>query len=266
MSTHDPYANLADLYDSFAADDSFQVFYREWRDSLLAAVQKYNISVRILIDLACGTGNSTISWTKQPGWKVIGVDRSAAMLRMARKKSRHVQWYRQDLTKLNLKERADVITCHFDALNHILTRKALQQVFFKIAQTMNEGGLFQFDLNTEGWLRWLKAHEKLFWVGQNCFMAYNEYDPKQRIATFHQLWFIHKKRKLYEKRIVTVQETAFSTSEIRQMLKKAGMQLLKQEIQRKMEGIPIRILYLARRRSSHPDAPRHSILFEREPS
>jgi ubiquinone/menaquinone biosynthesis C-methylase UbiE len=246
MSTRDPYANLADLYYSFAADKSLQVFYREWRDSLLAAVQKYHVQVRVLVDLACGTGNSTIPWTKQAGWTVAGVDRSAAMLREARKKSRRIRWYCQDLTELDLQERADVITCHFDALNHILARQALQQVFSKVAQTLNKGGLFQFDLNTEYWLQWLRGREKLFWVGQNYMMAYNEFDPKQRVATFHQLWFA-KRGRLYEKREVTVQERAFSPSELRQMLKKAGLRLLKQEIQRQIKGKPIRMLDLARR-------------------
>ncbi len=247
MHATDPYANLAELYDSFAIDESLQIFYREWRDSLLAAIQKFQINVQVLVDLACGTGNSTIPWTNQRGWMVIGVDRSRAMLREARKKSSLVRWRRQDLTQLDLKERADVITCHFDALNHILSSQALQQVFLRVANTLNEGGLFQFDLNTEDWFQWLKVHEKLFRVGPNCFMAYNEYDSKQRIATFHQLWFL-KKRRLYEKREVTVQERAFTALEIRQMLKKAGLQLLKQEIQRQMEGKPIRMLYLARRR------------------
>jgi SAM-dependent methyltransferase len=168
------------------------------------------------------------------------------MLREARKKSRRIRWYCQDLIKLDLKERADVITCHFDALNHILARQALQQVFRKVAQTLNAGGLFQFDMNTEYWLQWLRGREKLFWVGQNYMMAYNEFDPKQRVATFHQLWFVKKGRR-YQKREVTVQERAFSPSELRQMLKKAGLRLLKQEIQRQIEGKPIRMLYLARR-------------------
>jgi SAM-dependent methyltransferase len=247
MPVDDPYANLAVLYDSLAAEDSLQVFYREWRDSLLAAIQKYKVAVHVLVDLACGTGNTTIPWTGQPGWKVVGVDRSAPMLRVAKRKSQRVRWYRQDLTKLDLEETADVVTCHFDALNHLLSARDLQRTFRRVAKTLNEGGLFQFDLNTGYFLQWLKVHEKLFRVGPNCFMAYHEYDSRRQVATFHQLWFL-KKGRLYEKREITVQERAFSTSEIRQMLEKAGLQLLKHEIQREMEGKPIRIIYLARRR------------------
>jgi SAM-dependent methyltransferase len=244
MKTNDPYANLADLYDMFAADVSLQAFYHEWRDSLLAAVRKYKVKVHVLVDLACGTGNTTVPWTRQRGWTVVGVDSSAAMLREARKKSGRVRWYRQDLRKLDLEECADVVTCHFDALNHVLDPQDLQQVFVNVAHTLNEGGLFQFDMNTESFFRWLRVHEKLFRVGPNCFMAYNEYAPRQRIATFHQLWFVPKGR-LYEKREVKVQERAYATDEIRRMLKKGGLRLLKSEIQRRMEGKPIRMLYLA---------------------
>jgi ubiquinone/menaquinone biosynthesis C-methylase UbiE len=90
-----------------------------------------------MVDLACGTGNTTIPLTRRRGWTVIGVDRSEAMLREARKKSRRVRWYRQDLRKLDLKERADVVTCHFDALSHILVPQDLQRVFFNAARILN---------------------------------------------------------------------------------------------------------------------------------
>jgi ubiquinone/menaquinone biosynthesis C-methylase UbiE len=245
-SAGDPYASLADLYDAETSDAAVQAFYDEWRDSLLKAVRQNEVPVRVLIDLACGTGNTTVPWTRQHGWTVVGVDRSAAMLRQARKKSRRVRWYRQDLTRLDLKERADVVTCHFDALDHILVPKDLERVFVRVARIMNEGGLFQFDMNTEHWFRWLRVHEKLFRVGPHFFMAYNEYDPKRRIATFHQLWFV-KRGGTYRKREVVVQERSYCTAEIRRMIKKAGLRLLKLKIQSKLEGRPIRMLYLARK-------------------
>jgi ubiquinone/menaquinone biosynthesis C-methylase UbiE len=246
VKDQDQYANLADLYDSLAADASLQAFYSEWRDSLLAAVRQYKVRVRVIVDLACGTGNTTVPWASQSGWNVIGVDRSIAMLRRARKKTSRVRWYCQDLRKLDLKECADLVTCHFDALNHVLDPQDLQKVFVNVARTLNEGGLFQFDMNTEAMFRWCKVHEKLFHIGPNCFMAYNEYDSKQRIGTFRQLWFV-RKGKLYQKRTVKVRERAYTAAEIHRMLKKAGLDLLKREIQRKMAGKPTRVLYLVRK-------------------
>jgi ubiquinone/menaquinone biosynthesis C-methylase UbiE len=245
-SAVDPYANFADLYDSEARDIAVRAYYEEWRKSLLSAVRQYEVKVRVMIDLACGTGNTTVPWTNQRGWTVVGVDRSAAMLREARKKSKGVRWYRQDMTDLRLRERADVMTCHFDSLDHILVPRDLRKVFVRVARTLNEGGLFQFDMNTEAWFRWLSVHEKLCRVGPHLFMAYNEYDPRRRIVTFHQLWFV-KKGRMYEKREIIVRERAYSIAGIRRMIKKAGLRLLKVEIQRKLEGKPIRLLYLVQK-------------------
>jgi ubiquinone/menaquinone biosynthesis C-methylase UbiE len=243
----DEYANFADLYDSETADPLIQAFYQEWTESLVRAVERFKVPVGVLVDLACGTGNSTVPWTKRRGWKVIGVDRSAAMLREARRKSGRVRWVCQDLTALAIDDRADVVTCHFDALNHVLEPGDLQQVFVNVARVLHEGGLFQFDVNTEHMLRWLGGHEKLFRVGRDYFVAHNEYDPKRGIATFHQLWFIRKGR-VYEKREVIVHERAYTTREIRRMLRHAGLQVLRQEVQRQIEGKPTRMLYVARKR------------------
>ena len=245
----DPYADFADMYDSEMSDPAIQAYYREWRKSLLDAVRRYGVKVRVMVDLACGTGNTTVPWTRQRGWTVIGIDRSAAMLREARKKSKAVHWYRQNLTELSLRERADVMTCHFDALDHILVPADLQKAFARVARTLNDGGLFQFDMNTEAWFRWLSVHEKLFRVGPNCCMAYNQYDSRRRIGTFHQLWFV-KKGRMYEKREIAVQERAYSIAEIRRMTRDAGLRVLKLEVQRKMDGKPTRLLYLTQKTRS----------------
>ncbi len=245
----DPYSNLADLYDLLTRDDEIQRFYRSWRQSLLEAVTRCKVDVHTLVDLACGTGNSAIPWTEQ-GWTVVGVDRSAPMLREARRKSQRVRWYRQDIAQLNLKERADVVTCHFDALNHILVPGELQKVFLGVARILNEGGLFQFDLNTDHWLRWLGAHEKLFRMDRNFMMAHNEYDRQRGVATFHQLWFLRRGR-LYAMREVIVRERAYSTAAIRGMIRKAGLRLVQATPQSRLEGRTTRMLYLARKSSAH---------------
>jgi len=82
---HDSYADLADLYDSMTSDRSLQAFYHEWTDSLLEALRRSKVRGRVFVDLACGTGNMAIPWSRRRGWTVVGVDRSSAMLRQAKK-------------------------------------------------------------------------------------------------------------------------------------------------------------------------------------
>jgi ubiquinone/menaquinone biosynthesis C-methylase UbiE len=154
----DPYRDIVDLYDEMTADPGLREFRQYWKKLLLQTISERKLRVRTLVDLMCGTGDSTIPWTRTAGWSVVGVDGSAAMLRQARKKSGRVRWYCQDIRKLRLDERAEVATCHFDALNHILSPEELQQVFHRVAGILDPGGLFVFDISTEHWFRWL--HER----------------------------------------------------------------------------------------------------------
>jgi ubiquinone/menaquinone biosynthesis C-methylase UbiE len=242
----DPYADLAGLYDSMANTEEICRYYSRWRSRLLSAIQQYRIPVRVLVDLACGTGNTAIPWVKQKGWTVIGVDRSPSMLREARKKSKRVRWIRQDIAKLSLDVKADVVTCHFDALNHILNAAELQKVFSGTARALNKGGLFQFDLSTDFWLRWLSVHEKLGRFGRNYCMSTNTYDAGKRIATFNQLWFV-KQGNAYRKREIKVQEAAYTRGQVRSMLRKAGFGTVKISPDVKIDGKTARLLYLARK-------------------
>ncbi len=239
----DPYRHLADLYDEMAADPELQKFYQYWRRLLLQAISKRKLNVRTLVDLMCGTGNSTIPWVRKEGWSIIGVDGSAAMLRQARRKSGQVRWYCQDVRRLRLKERAEVATCHFDALNHILSPEELQQVFHRVAGILDPGGLFLFDVSTEHWFRWLHEREKLSTIGKNYMMASNQYDPKSRIVEFRQLWFIPRGR-LYEKRLTRVRERPCTAREIRAMARTSGFRVLAVKQQVVLGGKPVRLAFV----------------------
>ena len=92
----DPYGQLAPLYDRMAADPGIRGLYREFRRALTDAAAARGLRPGVIVDLACGTGNTAIPWARARGRTVIGVDVSEAMLRVARKKSRCVRWVKQD--------------------------------------------------------------------------------------------------------------------------------------------------------------------------
>jgi len=240
----DDYADLADVYDALSGNRGVRSFYGVWRRTLLSAARQRGIRIGVLVDLACGTGNSTLPWTRQRGRTVVGVDRSEAMLREARLKSTTVHWHRQDLRQLRLPYRADAVTCHFDALNHILTAHDLDRVFHNVGALLRKGGLFVFDMNTEHMLRWLKGREKLFRVGEHVFMASNSLAERTGIATFRQLWFV-KAGKHYERRDIAVRERSYRDRDIKAMLRRAGMRLVEVIVQVVIEGRPARKIYLA---------------------
>jgi ubiquinone/menaquinone biosynthesis C-methylase UbiE len=230
-----------------AADPGIRVMYREFRRALTTAAAAHHIRPRVIVDLACGTGNTAIPWAGARGRTVIGVDVSEAMLRVARRKSRRVTWVKQNLTNLALGVTADAVTCHFDALNHVLDVKDLRRVFANTARLLRPGGLFLFDLNTRFFLEWLSTCEKLFRAGPNVFTAYNAFDRKTGIATFNQLWFV-KHSKLYRRILVTVKERSFEDAELRRMLRVSGLHLEEIRVVRRLKGRPIRKLYVTVKR------------------
>jgi ubiquinone/menaquinone biosynthesis C-methylase UbiE len=244
QNVRDPYRELAPLYDLMAADPGIQAVYAGFQSSIREAMRTHRVRPRVVVDLACGTGNTTVPWLSASGRTVIGVDRSEAMLRVGRRKSARVRWIRQDLERFRLDAQADVVTCHFDALNHVLEADGLRRVFANVARILRPGGLFQFDLNTLFMLRWLSTSEKLCRVGPHAFTAYNEFDAASGIATFHQLWFVRQGR-LFRKVEVSVRERAFGDAEVRRMLREAGLHLERVTVQRRLKGRPIRKIYLA---------------------
>lgn len=243
----DPYRHLAPHYDLMAADPGIRALYREFRRALAEAAAARRLRPRVIVDLACGTGNTAIPWAGARGRTVVGVDVSEAMLRVARRKSRRVRWVRQDLRDLSLDVTADAATCHFDALNHVLDANDLRRIFANTARLLHPGGLFVFDLNTRFFLEWVSTSEKLFRAGPHVFTAYNAFDRKTGVATFHQLWFV-KHAKLYRRVLVTVKERAFEDAELRRALRDSGLHLEEARVVRRLKGRPIRKLYVAVKR------------------
>jgi SAM-dependent methyltransferase len=239
----DPYRDLADVYDEMASDPELQKFYKYWRQLLLQTISERKLKVRTIVDLMCGTGNTTIPWIRKAGWSVIGVDGSASMLLYARKKSDRVRWYCQDIRKLRLKERAEVATCHGDSLNHILSPEELQEVFNRVADILDPGGLFLFDISTEHLFRWLHERDMLSRIGKNYMVSSNQYDAKSRIVEFRLLWFIPRGR-LYKKRQVRVQERPYTVGEIREMARESGFRVLTVKKQWVLDGKPVRLAFI----------------------
>jgi SAM-dependent methyltransferase len=157
-----------------------------------------------------------------------------------------VRWCRQDLRRLRLPERADVVTCHFDALNHVLREGDLQRVFDRVARVLVPGGLFQFDLNTRRMLRWLGGRQKLLRAGPHWYVADNDFDPSTGVATFRQHWFVAQGR-LYRRMEITVRERAYDDRTLRRQLRRAGLALVRVWCQRGVQGRPARKVYLALR-------------------
>jgi SAM-dependent methyltransferase len=137
----DEYAPFADIYD-------------EWAQGMTADVPFYaglaNEADGPIVELAVGSGRVAIPVAKETGRKVIGIDRSSAMLSQARERVAaagvDVELREQDMREFELDEPAALVYCPFRALLHLPTWADRRQVFERVAAAVRPGGRFAWNV------------------------------------------------------------------------------------------------------------------------
>jgi SAM-dependent methyltransferase len=141
-----PYTGFARPYDTLLGEAMLPLVKRnfEW------LVRQYGMHFRSAADVACGTG-TFVRYLCQWGIPVFGVDRAMAMLRIAVQKNRGngTKFLQQDLRRLQLPYPVDLITCHFDSLNYLLSTRDLLQALCRFRTNLTQGGYTIFDMVTD---------------------------------------------------------------------------------------------------------------------
>src|SRR5512143_3095778 len=171
-----PYSVFAEFYDQIAAPLRRPNLRARAKIKILLPLLQYrtpNREPRVFCDLCCGTGTSALEFARR-GLRGYGVDASLHMLSVARAKFARagvrVETIHADMRKFRLPETVDLITCEFDAINHLKHKRDLQAVAKSVARALKPGCMFFIDANTQ------RAFEKLSvnnWIlqGHGFFMA-----------------------------------------------------------------------------------------------
>src|SRR5262249_50342723 len=136
---------------------SYDVLYRD-KDylaecALLGRVfQKYGEgSIKSILDLGCGTGNHSIPLAQQ-GYEVVGVDRSADMIALARNKAtqgrieKSVLFHQGDLRSTDLGRRFDAVLMMFAVLGYQRENADVLAALATAHRHLRKGGLLVFDI------------------------------------------------------------------------------------------------------------------------
>ncbi|MHC4592032.1 MAG: class I SAM-dependent DNA methyltransferase [Planctomycetota bacterium] len=124
---------------------------------LSRTVAKRSPNASAWLDLCCGAG-SLLKLVCDAGFQAVGLDGSRHQLRHARGNAPSARLVRSDVRAYDLGGEFDVITCMFDSLNYLTTKKDLERAFRCARRHLAEGGVFVFDVNTfeglrENWRR-----------------------------------------------------------------------------------------------------------------
>lgn len=142
------YDVFAEFYDAVMGDRARQTHQlMSWIDEHLER------PVKSVLELGCGTGSVLAGLSRVPSQ--TGLDRSAAMLAVARQKLPRARLVEGHIESFHLAARFDVILCVYDTINHLLDFAQWEKLFDRVGEHLASGGLFIFDVNTIGKLRLL---------------------------------------------------------------------------------------------------------------
>lgn len=234
-----------------------------------------------VLDLACGTGPGALTFA-EAGCRVVGVDRSAAMLEIARARARDadagVTFVEGDICELFAGDHRpptiddgrmestgppaggcgrpavvgrpssfDLVICFADSLNYLTGDEDLGRVFAGAAAALAEGGRLVFDVNAEAEYRTWDDLDRVSCDGPDV-LVYNQlsFQPSSGLATGRIVWFVREIDRWWRGEETHVQR-AWTDEEITAALAGAGFVL---EARLDVEGRPAapdarRVVYAA---------------------
>ena len=140
-----PYSRLAGTYDRLVGDALGPAI----RQSFARAIADFRVSFRSAADIGCGTG-AFLAYLLRYRVPLWGVDISPAMLRIAARRlpSDRVCLLRQDIRRLALPRRVELIACNGDTLNYLLTPEEMALTLGRCSANLTPGGHLVGDLLT----------------------------------------------------------------------------------------------------------------------
>lgn len=219
-----PYKWLAQYYDQLFS--SFRTPIDAARQRVLARILPH---VESACDLACGTGTTALALARE-GIRMFAVDLSPVMCRLAREKAHRARLPLRvlcaDMRSFRLPESVDLITCEFDALNHVPRKADLRMVAKAVARALRPGGHLFFDVNNR--LGFQRYWSSIFWIEKPgvVLVMRNSNDSRRDRAWSEIDWFIREGSR-WRRRHERVHEVCWSSDEIRRTFREAGFDWLR---------------------------------------
>jgi SAM-dependent methyltransferase len=105
-----------------------------------------------VLELGCGTGTVLVALAQvatargAPLERVVGVDGSEGMLRIAAQRAPALEWLLGDMRELPVAGPFDFAFCCFNTLQHLADEEELRTTFAGVAERLADDGIFAFDL------------------------------------------------------------------------------------------------------------------------
>ena len=218
------YNDFAEVYDKLQDAD-----YGKFVDFYEAIFERLGLKPELVLDLACGTGNITLPMAER-GYDMIGLDMSVEMLNIARDKAcesgKDILFLCQDMCEMELFGTVDAVVCALDGVNYITDYEDLKQLFRLMANYLNPGGVFIFDINSVHKLRNILGNNTFVNDEQGIFYVWqSEFSEETQICDFGLTFFEEQEDGSFERFDEFQQERAYTIAEISEAAELAGLQV-----------------------------------------
>lgn len=140
MSRSDrPFAGSAEDYDLIYQG----LPYDEQAALLTAAVRARRPDAATLLEVGCGTGQFLVRL--QDSFDVEGLDISAEMLDVARRRTPGIPLHRGDMRTFDLGRKFDAVLCLFSSIGYMVTLADLRGALANMARHLDDGGVLIVD-------------------------------------------------------------------------------------------------------------------------
>lgn len=222
MAGYGEFAAVYDLLTENVPYDEIAAYYDEIITSLGG---KKPDGETVLLDMGCGTGNLTVRLAEK-GYDVIGSDASAEMLSLAAAKSDgSIRFICQSMTETELYGTADVAVSTLDSINHLESKEEIAACFSSLAQNMESGGLFIFDVNTIYKHRCVLGDNSFVYDVDGVYCVWNNtFCPEDNGVDIDLDIFCENEDGSYERGYEGFREIALERHELEQLLSAAGFE------------------------------------------
>lgn len=238
------HSDLADIHDRGFGD-----FARTAAPALLEMLRRHGINDGLVVDLGCGSGLWAQALTAA-GYEVLGIDISAAMIKLARQRAPQARFKCASFFNIALPACAaatslgECLNYRFDGRHH---PAALARLFGRVHASLPRGGVFIFDFLEPG--QWRNRKPAQRWASGRDWatLVRAEEDTAQRMLTRHITSF-RRIGRFYRRREEIHRQRLYSRSEMAAMLRQAGFSVRLLRGYGEMRFLPRHCGCLARKR------------------
>lgn len=218
------YGDFAEIYDELIYED---INYDSMCARVIDICNEEKITFNNYLDIACGTGNLTVRLAKNFK-ESFAVDLSEDMLREAfekfKKEKIRCKIICQDMSKLSLNRKFDLITSALDSTNYIIDEDKLLNYFIRVKEQLSDNGLFIFDINSYYKLSNILGNNIYTYSEEDVFYTWENVFEEDLLSMY--LTFFVKRDNLYERFEEEHLEKAYTEEFIENKLEIAGLKVI----------------------------------------